>query len=102
MTSLYGPGHVFVLVDIATSLIALQLNDLLRLNSPHRGYSYRDDVDAAMNACVCMTATLASRILHETPTVDQIVPMMQNGDLEEWGISPSDLNEDALHEHLTA
>jgi hypothetical protein len=100
MAPLYGLGQVFALVDIATSLGAVQLHHLLRLQPPHRGYSYLDDVDIAMNACVCMTATLASRILHETPTVDQIVAWMQNGALEEWGISPSEINEDELHEHL--
>jgi hypothetical protein len=100
MAPSYGLGHVFALVDIATSFGAVQLHHLLRLHPPDRGYSYLDDVDVSMDACVCMTATLASRILHETPTVDQIVAMMQNGGLGEWGITPSDLDEDEVHEHL--
>lgn len=97
----YGLGPVFALVDIATSLGAIQLHHLLRLHPPHAGYGYMDDVAAAMNSCVCMTTPLASSILHGMPSVDQLVMMVHNGNLAEWGLIPADLNEDELRQHIS-
>jgi hypothetical protein len=95
----YGMSLLFEVLDIAACFGAVELHYLTRLHPP-RGPHGGDDVMDAMDSCVCMTTPFAEYIARKKPSVEKVMEMLRNGCLAAWGISPTNLDQDELHEEL--